>query len=747
MPPKKKKKIVWNNNDCRASVCKRPPATSTWVKCDNCKGWFHIICVGLTLDNLQGDNDWFCAECLPVKTEEYEVVKARLLRRVQELADTQDEFGGLTISRELFREKKNAGVYNYSTDFPPTLRDLCCRVETKYTTLSHFKEEYLLMCKKMKVHLLPDFESRVQFIQFELDDILEEMKSQPTTEPEPTPEPEPEPCLPSFDFGRPIIKTEVCRDDSTDRHEGEDSEKQNRAAVILQSCEYCEERFTEAEGGIYSCKRSHYVCASCRLVVTGCVCPVCNSKYGDRRRLALDHAANIHFRCSSEVIQINAPSKPPEQQRGCAPRRGRPRKKISTADQGQANQQRIPSPISPDRPQISKVWSCRGEPNVESTDFQFLPVPSRLIKQEVADTTAAIHDFNQKLYPSGLQDGRDSAQEQQTPIRQPAKKAPVSIDMSSIISDDKLSQQLLTLINTNVVTEFSQSPQNGEHGGVAVQPPKPRPIKMTARKSAPTSRPLPFPTLLKQREEQQYNDIASMSRLEEIKEPALPVHEHEQLHHMDHLIPAPVQSPWNQQTLMNRLESVKQELQDHKSQNKTLLRVQDGKITVSKTQQPTTLVPIQPTTSNLIYTDPEESQRSSKQIPTIFLSPGPQQNYYSSTKPSIIKIVTEPSTISTTASNQSPTSPLNGWKEFQFKPSDMAPPDSDHHLLHAVGGGDTSTSTVIDQMFIESILPNNLSDCLPEEEQLNHAGGNNYIGHQPEQPEEEGNLLVYNSLI
>ena len=77
----------------------------------------------------------------------------------------------------------------------------------------------------------------------------------------------------------------------------------------------------------------------------------------------------------------------------------------------------------------------------------------------------------------------------------------------------------------------------------------------------------------------------------------------------------------------------------------------------------------------------------------------------------------------------------------------MAPPDSDHHLLHAVGGGDTSTSTVIDQMFIESILPNNLSDCLPEEEQLNHAGGNNYIGHQPEQPEEEGNLLVYNSLI
>ena len=50
------------------------------------------------------------------------MVRERLARKVEELADTQEEFGGLTISREMFKEKKNAGQYNYTTDFPPTLR-------------------------------------------------------------------------------------------------------------------------------------------------------------------------------------------------------------------------------------------------------------------------------------------------------------------------------------------------------------------------------------------------------------------------------------------------------------------------------------------------------------------------------------------------------------------------------------------------------------------------------------------------
>jgi hypothetical protein len=33
-----------------------------------------------------------------------------------------------------------------------------------------------------------------------------------------------------------------------------------------------------------------------RLVNPGCICPVCYEKHGDRRRLAIDHAAIITFR-------------------------------------------------------------------------------------------------------------------------------------------------------------------------------------------------------------------------------------------------------------------------------------------------------------------------------------------------------------------------------------------------------------------------------------------------------------------
>ena len=39
----------------------------------------------------------------------------------------------LTVLREMFEEKKNANAYNYSQEFPPTLRDLVSR----YTTLIH----------------------------------------------------------------------------------------------------------------------------------------------------------------------------------------------------------------------------------------------------------------------------------------------------------------------------------------------------------------------------------------------------------------------------------------------------------------------------------------------------------------------------------------------------------------------------------------------------------------------------------
>ena len=66
---------------------------------------------------------------------------------------------------------------------------------SKYIHLGEFKFEYLLMCKKMKAELLSDYESRIQFIEFELDDILDEFHKEFDVDSEPEPEPVPEPGM------------------------------------------------------------------------------------------------------------------------------------------------------------------------------------------------------------------------------------------------------------------------------------------------------------------------------------------------------------------------------------------------------------------------------------------------------------------------------------------------------------------------------------------------------------------------
>ena len=58
--------------------------------------------------------------------------------KVEGLATVQSEFGGVTISRDMFEEKKNATSYNYSKEFPATLRDLVARVRSTHQTASMF---------------------------------------------------------------------------------------------------------------------------------------------------------------------------------------------------------------------------------------------------------------------------------------------------------------------------------------------------------------------------------------------------------------------------------------------------------------------------------------------------------------------------------------------------------------------------------------------------------------------------------
>ena len=91
-------------------------------------------------------------------------IKQKLKVMVDELAVRQIEFGGVTIDRDYFLDKKNANPYNYSTDFPPTLKDLSSRILTRHKTLADFKFDYKLMCKKLTENLKEDFEKAKIFV-------------------------------------------------------------------------------------------------------------------------------------------------------------------------------------------------------------------------------------------------------------------------------------------------------------------------------------------------------------------------------------------------------------------------------------------------------------------------------------------------------------------------------------------------------------------------------------------------------
>jgi len=347
MPPKgKRKKIIWNNNDCNADSCLRPESTSTWVKCDSCKLWFHMVCVDISPDQLDEKRDWFCPKCHTLKTQEFKELKDKLLDKVEEISSSQPDFNSITISRDMFKLKKNAGAFNFATDFPPTLVDLIKRIRNKFSTLSEFRFEYKLMCKNLIFELLDNYASQVQFIEFELDDIFDDLTKPEAPEPEPDPDPVPDPCpSPSYScsggsdslvsefYGNSMLKVKqekgcssvldlgvssitasdtveekysVTNDASLDDNTSTTpTETDNNVGLEdFSSCTYCFKGFTEA--GIYSCKRDHHICVNCRMVIPGCICPVCYHEFGDRKRLALDHEANVKMRLGSKGANPNS---------------------------------------------------------------------------------------------------------------------------------------------------------------------------------------------------------------------------------------------------------------------------------------------------------------------------------------------------------------------------------------------------------------------------------------------------------
>ena len=134
-----------------------------------------------------------------------------------------------------------------------TLLTAHLRVRSRHATLGDFRWD----CKQLVVRLGPllkkEHEDRLTYIQWELEDIVEELlKPQEQEEEEEQEQQELE-----FDLER--VKQEAVKEQEQQEHEEEMEEG---------FCSHC-----GSAPGSYSCLRGHPVCANCRAIHPGCVCP------------------------------------------------------------------------------------------------------------------------------------------------------------------------------------------------------------------------------------------------------------------------------------------------------------------------------------------------------------------------------------------------------------------------------------------------------------------------------------------
>ena len=291
---------------------------------------FHVECLKLNLEELKDDVDFYCPTCVPELEEKFSRIKAKLKAKIDELAQRQIEFGGVTIDRDFFKDKKNANPHNYSQDFPPTLRDLGIRVNTSHKTMAHFKSDYKEMCKQLTEQLKEDFESRIQMVEWELDDIVEDVLK-PDPDPDPVPDYEDlDPSDTSVDSNQQSVGSSV------------DQGELNYGGL----CQNCDTRFSSPI--IYKCIREHQVCYPCRNLLSGCICPICYKTHGDRRKLTQDTASAMMYRLANASNFDPSSLVPPKRR----PRRPKKPNLITHAAEDTGGSL---------TPKIMNVWSCAEE--------------------------------------------------------------------------------------------------------------------------------------------------------------------------------------------------------------------------------------------------------------------------------------------------------------------------------------------------------------------------------------------------
>jgi len=180
--------------------------------------------------------------------------------------------------------------------------------------------------------LKEDFESRIQMVEWELDDIVEEVLK---SNDEPVPDFE--------DLDPNDVSGENEQQSVSASESSVDDGEMNYGGL----CENCDTRFSSPI--IYKCIRGHKVCYPCRNLLSGCICPVCYKTYGDKRKLTQDTASAMLYRLANASNFDPASLVPPKRR----PRR--PKKTPSLITHAAEDTSTTLTPM------IMNVWSCAEE--------------------------------------------------------------------------------------------------------------------------------------------------------------------------------------------------------------------------------------------------------------------------------------------------------------------------------------------------------------------------------------------------
>lgn len=89
---------------CSAPDCVRPQGEAVnWVQCDGgCEQWFHLLCVGLSMNEVKDSEDYYCPQCNPVTPKG----KAANGEGCEAEDDEEEEEGTTEAVQESFQEEE-----------------------------------------------------------------------------------------------------------------------------------------------------------------------------------------------------------------------------------------------------------------------------------------------------------------------------------------------------------------------------------------------------------------------------------------------------------------------------------------------------------------------------------------------------------------------------------------------------------------------------------------------------------------